>query len=317
MTRTDIHRVSQIKPEEYVIVFSYALASTSDGWPVPSFRINCALDKRHEVDGQIVNGTHHKNGNCCVIGLRQSGKKLAEHGAPGTCTICGTWHIYGDVWRHESTGEHIFVGHQCADKYNLIADRRAFEKALKGVRVRSVREHEKAIRHEERQNFIDAHDGLRDALETDHRIVRDIKDRFLNGRYTTLTEGQLNLVMKLYRESLRPQVVEHHVPAPIEAGRQVVEGTVVSVKCYDGNYGLTFKITVKVHTDEGTWLAWGTCPTSLLDAEGNVGGKKLRGAKVRFAAKLKKGRDDHFALFSRPTQAEVVEWAKNDAAEAA
>lgn len=319
-TRHDIHRVSQIQPEDYDLVLCYALSSMQGGWPVPAVGINCEIEKRHEVEREdgtkvSVNGEHAADGRCCVVGMRQAGVRFAEHGGPGTCTVCGTHHTYGDIWAHRPTGEHIFVGHQCADKYELIADRREFERELGKVRVRSAREHEKAMREEERAAFLDAHDGLREALETDHEIVRDIKDRFENGRYTSLTERQIALVFKLHHEANRPaRPEEKHVPAPIESGRQTVEGEIVSVKFRDSRYGGSFKLTVKVHTPEGSWLAWGTCPAVFIDAAPDGHVNKLRGAVVQFDAKLKQGRDAHFALFSRPTKAAVVELKEVDEA---
>jgi len=283
MQRTDPHRVSEIIPEDYSLVLCYALASIVEGWPVPSIGITCRAE-------------HRADGRCCVVGMRQAGLRLAAHGSPGRCTVCGTAHIYGDVWVHEPTGEHIFVGHQCADKYELIADRRVFEAELDAARVRSVREHEIAIREERRARFLEANPGLAEALEVDHPITRDIRDSFFHGRYTSLTDAQVALVRKL----AIPRVEEAHVPAPIEPGRQVVRGEVVSLKSMEGDFGVSVKMTVKISTDAGTWLAWGTCPSILLD-EGVE-----RGAIVEFMAKLKPGRDDHFALFSRPTKALLV-----------
>ncbi len=60
------------------------------------------------------------------------------------------------------------------------------------------------------------------------------------------------------------------------------------------------KGTIKVHTDAGVWLAWGTLPAALLDAQPSVGDV------VEFTATLKRGRDAHFALYSRPTGGEIV-----------
>lgn len=322
--RTDLHRPSTIKPEEYSLVLSYSLPSVCGGWPVPSFGINCALDKRHEVTDpetgkkRMVNGECDGSGRCCVIALRQSGRKFAPTGTTGKCSVCGTGFVYGDVWEHGPSGEHIHIGHQCADKYELIADRREFERTLEGVRVRSAREHEKAMKDEQRQAYIDSVEGLRAAFETDHDIVRSIKESFFSSKWTSLTPKQERLVLKLYRESLRPKKAEQpKVPAVIASGRQTVEGEVVSVRFKDSYYGGSFKLTVKVEAEGGVWLAWGTCPSALLDAEGNQGGNRLKGSKVRFDAKLKQGRDDYFALFSRPTKAVVVEWAPEDEAEAA
>lgn len=290
--RNDSHRVSQIHPEEYELVFSYALASQQDGWPVPSVNVNC---KKDGCD-------HLPSGTCCIIGLHEAGVKFASHGTTGQCTVCGTRFVYGDVWKHLPTGEHIHIGHECADKYRLIADRREFEKELGAARVRSAREHEKALKQEARKEFLKAYEGLQEALETDHYIVQDIKARF--EQYGSLSEKQVALVMKLHKEAQEPKEAETLVPAPIQKGRQVIKGTVVSVKSYETAYGSSLKMTVKVRTPEGgTWLAWGTAPDSLL------GTGNLRGSEVEFSASLKAGRDAHFALFSRPTKAQVIKEA--------
>ena len=61
-------------------------------------------------------------------------------------------------------------------------------------------------------------------------------------------------------------------------------------------------MTLKVETDAGTWLAWGTCPSGLLG--GDFG---IRGCRVRFDAKLTRSdRDEHFAFFKRPTKPAIL-----------
>lgn len=286
--RNDIHRPSTIKPEEYQPRVFYALASSSGGWPVPSVNVDQ------------------------VIALRQNGAKFADRGGLGKCTICGANFIYGEVWEHMPSHEMIHIGHDCADKYALIADRRAFEADLEGARVRSAREHEKAMKAEKRAGFLADHPGLEAALLVDHYIIADIARRF--EAYGDLSPKQVALVMKIAAEKAQPRAEEAHVPAP--TGRQVIRGTVVSAKMMESMYGETLKITVKVTTPEGTWLAWGTCPSSLALAQAPEAsdevpnGYAFRGSEVEFTATLSAGREPHFALFKRPTGGTVVQWAK-------
>ena len=60
-------------------------------------------------------------------------------------------------------------------------------------------------------------------------------------------------------------------------------------------------MTVKVTTPAGTWLCWGTKPSMVEGHNPNEG--RSRGREIEFTATLKKGREAHFALFSRPTNA--------------
>lgn len=170
--------------------------------------------------------------------------------------------------------------------------------------------------------YLDSVPGLRAALDTDHDIVADIRSRFLGSRYDSLTPRQEALVLKLAKEAAKPKTPK--VDAPIESGRQTVEGRVISVKWKPNRCGGYYapayvaKLTVAVSTPEGEWLAWGTCPAALMDA---VGGEqydeRLKGATVRFDAKLKRGRDAYFALYSRPTKAVLVSVTDEVAAEMA
>jgi len=156
--RNDIHRSGAIIPADYDYVLSYNLATTHDNWPIPSFRVMC--DKQ----------AHHGD-RCCIVRINETGK-LASHGGMGKCTACGANFVYGDVWQHRATGEFIHLGHDCADKYEFLADRSEQEMAL----LRARKAAELSVRRmrcdAERETFLAAHDGLREALETDHRIVR-------------------------------------------------------------------------------------------------------------------------------------------------
>lgn len=315
--RTDSHRPAAIVPADYEYVLSYNGATSSGGWPIPSFGINCELDRRWEEkdsEGKTVihNGKHNENGQCCVIGLLHVAKvAFAGIGATCKCSVCGAAFIYGDVWKHVPTGEHIHLGHTCAAKYSLLADRSAYELQLGRLQAAAAKEIIKAKNLEERQAFLDGNPGLEVALQTDHPIVKDISARF--QEYRKLSDKQVTLVLKLAAEANKPaEEKEKLVAAPAVAGRLTFEGTIVSAKVTDGYYGTAYKFTVKVVTPEGNWLAWGTCPRTLVDSCTNTdpgvktpGLKSLVGRSVKVTAGLKPGRDAHFALLQRPI-AEVL-----------
>lgn len=310
--RSDKHSVGSIVPEDYTYVLSYNLGTTEDGWPVPSFRVNCGLDRRvlGPKGEALESGKHDEDGRCCVVGLLHIARvPFAPHGGTGKCSVCGAAFVYGDIWRHKD-GEHIHLGHTCAEKYEMLAERGDFDASYEAHKRATAARRLAEENRVERETFLDAHPGLREALSVEHYIVKDIAGRFQS--YRSLSDAQVALVLKIAREASQPKTEEKHVSAP--EGRVVVRGTVVSVKCEEGAYGDVWKMTVKVTTPDGTWLAWGTCPESLQiegakAAPGNLRAG-LRGALVEFTATLKRGRDAHFALFSRPTKARVVELAR-------
>ena len=305
MARTDIHRVGAIIPAHYSYVMSYALPSSMGGWPVPSIGINCELDHRtwFDKDGHPTssekgvtckNGEHRPNGQCCVIGLLHVAKvKFTEHGGTGKCSICGASFIYGDVWVHDATGEHLHVGHTCAAKYEMVADRTDFEhenaKMRTGIAALMLKtEKELAIK-----DFLTRNPGLEDALKTDHRIVKDIAAKL--PLYLELSDAQVALVMKLANEAKNP--TEKLVPAP--SGKTTFTGKVVSLKTsFSEAYGTTWKMTVKIETPAGNWLAWGTCPKALLVEDSKT---PIKGKMVEVTATLSPGHDAHFAKMGRPS----------------
>ena len=322
--RNDLHRVGAIIPTDYTYVLTYNKQTMVDGDTVPAFGINCQLDRRsyggppaYEL---LSAGEHDADGRCCVVGLMNIARVLfAEHGGTGKCTICGAAFVYGDVWRHNPTGEHIHVGHTCAEKYNMLAERGSFD-ARRESFVRRTAAHRLAEKNrEERALFLIQHPGLAEALLVAHPIVKDIHDRFI--QYRALSDKQIALVRRIADQVNNPvpKVEEKNVPAPI--GRTTVIGKIVSLKLHDGDFGPSMKMTVKVTTDAGTWLAWGTCPESILEegrkfiaaacvyATEATAAIALRGAEVQFDAALKPGREAHFALLSRPTKAKVLAFA--------
>lgn len=306
-TRTDAFRKSAAVPADFEHVHEYSLSTTEGGWPVPSLGINCQIDFRREIKGDdgkttFVNGTHAPDGMCCIVGMLAAGHKFADHGSAGSCTLCGAAFIHGSVYRHTPTGILIHAGHTCSRSLDFAADTSGFE----GKRLAFV---QKAIK-DARFATLAERSGLAGAFAAETTaadrsgILIDLARKLRD--YGELSDKQIALARKIENEIRNPvaRVEEVNVPAPV--GRVVVAGEVISVKRSEGAFGITTKITIKVRTDAGAWLAWGTCPASLLD----VGVK--RGDSVEVTATLKPGRDAHFALMSRPTGGKIT--AKAEAA---
>lgn len=273
--RTDIHRPSVFVPGNYTYILSYALPSVMDGYPVPSYNVDTVVRLQNE-------------------------NTFAATGHLGKCSVCGAAYIYGDVWQHVPTQEFIHIGHDCADKYALMADRSEYELSLNRLREATAREISRKVNAEERKAFLDSHPGLEEALTTDHHIIRDIASRFTQFR--TLSDKQVALVLKISNEAKNPQPTETHIDAP--TGKVTFTGVVVSAKTMEGMYGVSYKMTVKVTTPAGVWLAWGTIPAAMLESVPVTEGGRLqalKGATVEVRATLKQGNDKHFAITNRPT----------------
>lgn len=236
-------------------------------------------------------------------------KYQACHGAPiqpGTsCDYCGTG-IMNVFWIRSADAKEFKVGCDCVHKTGdagLVKAVRDEERRQARAKSTAKRDEQAAKRaaetrrknDEERAAFLAKHEGLADDLKVEHRIIADIAARF--AEYRTLSDKQVALVRKLAAEVRNPAPAEVNVPAP--EGRVVVRGKVVSTKLVEGDWGTTWKMTVKVETPDGAWLCWGSVPTGI-----SVDG--LRGQEIEFTATLSRGRDAHFALFKRPAKASVV-----------
>jgi hypothetical protein len=140
--------------------------------------------------------------------------------------------------------------------------------------------------------------GLAEAFQVEHKIIASIRE---NAQRWDLSPTQIALVLKI-AEDVKNRPVEVYAAAP--TGRVTFTGKVVSAKVHTGNFGDSYKMTVKVETPEGVWLAWGTVPSALLDSvPTGLQGKlaNLKGATVEVTATLKAGNDPHFVFATRPS----------------
>ncbi len=288
-TRTDPHRPGAIIPTDYEYLFSYERPAMQYGYP----------------------GYFGPWGIGFVAGLRAFNEKAANWFSrrPGHCDVCGARFGHGDVWLHRPTSVHINVGHNCAEKYEMLADRaewEAWHRAEKDRRAVAIKERKHAAERDQRR--ID-HAEILARLEAlaAHPNASEFARSFATHTATSLvdkgwplSEKQLALVAKLEAEATAPpKPPEVHVPAP--EGRVTFTGTVVSIKDHESDWGSCYKATVKVETPDGSWLVWLTLPSGL--------GAQDRGAIIKVTATLTPGREAFFAFGKRPVLKEIVQEA--------
>ena len=305
--RTDPHRPGAIIPAHYVHVLHYNLATTMDSYPIPAFGVDCRTDRAHwSADGKTyTRPPEHldpERGECCVIGLAAAGAHL--QGGAGQCGVCSTHFVYGEVWRHEPTGEYLHLGHVCGRNYGLLADRSAFELAAGRAANAAARRVKVELNREAREAFLAAHPGLAEALQLDHPVVQDIAQRF--QQYTRLSDKQVALVVRLHAESQVPDSCDHcngeHAldvcpkRKPLATGRQELCLRVLGTRIVGSDYGETLKL-LGLDTASGCKV-WCTVPSGTLS---RVKGP-LRGRTVTVRATVQASdRDPWFFFASRPT----------------
>jgi hypothetical protein len=281
--RTDAHRPGALIPAHYEDWNSYSLATTCGGWPIPRIGVDCSDPiAQHDGKGRITGYTYpvcKDTGRCCVASTERHARAAGceVFGSAGRCGVCGAHFGYGTMFKHEPTGEIVHMGHDCANKYGAMYDLSAWE--IENGRIRSAAaKHIKRTENDRaRAKFLDEHPGLADAFTVEHRIIADIHARFV--QWHSISDKQIALVMKLaneVRNPAPPKPEELRVTAPTGKGVEF-EGEIVSAKLsMSEQYGSSWKITVRVQTDAGSWLAWGTCPSNILELVRGGGSREVR-----------------------------------------
>ena len=270
--RTDPHRPGAIVPADYDYLISYSL-------PGSTMRRGVNMEALAALPAE----------------------DFFKRPMGGRCDVCGAHFIHGDVWRHRPTDKLLHFGHDCADKYTMLAERLDWSAKADAERRWTAAQLEHERRVEARQKFLDDHPGLKDLLLLDHPVIQNIRESFERSGWCSLTVPQIELVRKIADQLSQPKTEEQKIAHP--TGRIEFEGEIVSAKWHDSQYGGSLKMTVKVTTPEGIWLAWGSVPKSVTVPE-----RGLRGYKVRLTATLESGgRDSHFCFFKRPTSAKLLD----------
>ena len=281
----DIHSVSKIVPANYEFVIDYSLATTYEGFPVPAINMDEVLKLKAE-------------------------KTFAKHGSIGKCTVCGASFKYGSIWVHTETGEHIHIGHTCEDKYGMLVDLSGFEMKLHRERANAYNAGLRKQRELLKEAFLSNNPALQNALMSDHHILSDLNDQLY--RRGSLSEKQIELAFKIVKQLKDRQKEQEELSVSSPEGKIEVEGVVINTKSEDTQWGEALKMTVKVPSGDGYWIAYGTLPAKLADwcydeenHPGEVGIKALRGKTVKITGTFKKSKNDHISYFSRP-RGEIV-----------
>ena len=247
----------------------------------------------------------------------------------GTCDHCGSYFIYGAEFRHEN-GEHIVVGHVCADKTLGECDRRTLDRkraaAARKTTAERVKRETWAAAYIIEHNLTDAFSAARRNTDSwGGGVLADMYERL--GQYgRPLSEKQSALVAKIVTEMDTPAQTdcdfcgqEGHVAkdctnrhaVPVTDARIEINAIIRTCRTEEGQYGTSWKALYE--TVDGFRL-WGTIPNALFDAlrentEGSVDYEKdFRGVAVNFFAKVTRSdRDDTFGFINRPTKASIVD----------
>jgi hypothetical protein len=314
MIRTDIHRPSEITPEDYEFVaFSPVWRNDAE----MGIMEQCAVIKEQK---DIIR--RH---------MDRTGGNYSRHEHGGSCHICGAWAIYTVVFYHAKTNTYIKTGSDCANKMDLsYGDMNLFRKAIYNYREAKagIQKAEKflanhdLLRSWEIREELQAHSLVMAARfvaefeshpERDqewYSIVRASNTRWQDAmtiadvigkliKYGSISDAQVNLLrVKVqrhdnYEARQKKFAAEREAAAPCPKGRVKVSGTVLKVAAYDSQFGTTMKMTVKAH--EG-FMVFVSVPSSIPVPD--------RGATVSFVATITPSDNDpKFGFGKRPVAA--------------
>jgi hypothetical protein len=303
--RKDLHRPSQINPEDYFLLNHNYMGDDPE--------ILLAYSEEHKR----------------LMKYLADGHKFEATNNAGTCQCCGAHAIYVADFVYAPTGNVVRLGHQCAEKMH-IGDPEAFRTWRKlAADIRSLRagKNKAALLLNEDYNmkgaetFIDmdvvgykTHLGFTDGnglfnhkINNQINILHDLVQKLV--KYGSLSEKQVAFAQKLWSEVKNFDVVaylkkdaekkaEHAKLPSLEEGRRTITGKVISFKQPDE--WSRFPVVKMLIEEEGGTRVFGTLPAALGDAQ--------KGDVVSLVAKVTRSDKDHrFGFYSRPANAEILE----------
>jgi len=263
-----------------------------------------------------------------------------EHFDDCRCSVCGHSLIYNCVVLHVPTGKFYDLGRDCLsnieclkntsrwlDLNSDVAVKRvaAAKKAAISRRLGDAREAEFKANCPELQAIFDwARNFDHTPNATWNKVaynVSTIEDIAKSVRTGNLTENRRNFVIKLHTEALqkieafKDQIAKTQaaIDAGLKwsAGRQVIEGVVVSIKDVDSDFGTVTKCLVKLDDER---KVWGTFP-KISVAIGGAFFYPTKSDRIRFTATVEPSdKDPLFAFYKRPAKVTVTEWHSVDPA---
>lgn len=206
--------------------------------------------------------------------------KAFAHYAAGECFDCdGT----GGTWTTEEHEERL------AQRREQDRARRARKAEAKAAKADAARE-----------AFLAQHEGLAEALKTDHHITEDLNDTLTrNGE---LSDKQVALAFRIVEQAAeRAAELAARPMEDVPEGRSEVTGEVVSLKWVEDNYSpspyapMVCKVVV---ADERGFRLYGTAPKAIRE-------ELAKGDRVTFTATLEP-KEAGFGFFKRATKARVL-----------
>lgn len=303
MTRTDIHRPTELTTEDYVYVGGY--------------------DNEIGLPGDSPAGANRARLRAAIA----ASTTTAYHSG-SQCDHCGAHIRYVAVVRHTPTGDHLAIGETCLDNRfeRATADFQAMRKAAQLDR--------------EQQRLVTASNAYRADHDVDWDVLDASVNGFVMDvlaklrRWGSISDKQLTAIVgAVVRDTQRDadQAVTAVTPSAVapNADGVTVEGRIVSLKWKDSDYGGAMKMTVVVTTPDGDYRVWGTQPRALEGEWGCMGcgstapvcrdgcdshnhaagyvGAAAVGDTVRFTANFSQAHDDtSMAFFKRPRKATIV-----------
>lgn len=126
------------------------------------------------------------------------------------------------------------------------------------------------------------------------------------NKFGSLTENQVNAVNKMINQFER-EATEKSLATPVPTGKDVVTGTILSMKWVDNHFsynGGTLKMVVQ---DDRGFKVYGTVPKAITTDENGDYSSNIEDSRVTFNATLEPSKDDDkFGFFKRPTKARLI-----------
>lgn len=279
--RTDVHSPLNLVTEDYEYLWSFDSQA-------PGFLVNVDMEWWHSITNFAPE---------------------MEDRSTLQCHHCGARLRYVALLRHLPTGYAIAVGETCLENRfeQATADfhrmRKAAELDRKAHRiVTAANECLSRIEDAEIVKALQKNADLSDFVGLDSYAVCTIGDisRKL-WTYGDISERQASFVGRLIQQGkdreVRQAEMDAEVKVPAPEGRVSFEGVVVSRRWKDSDFGGSFKLTVKMTTPAGVWLAWVSEPSKSECERGDI---------VSMTATLTRSDNAHFAFGKRPSKFVVV-----------
>jgi hypothetical protein len=277
--RIDIHSPSRFQPENYDFVAYDYYGPSNDDISLSSHR---QAFREH---------------------MARTGGTFSTHAHGGTCHICGAAAMYVAKFFHRPTCEYIVTGMDCAEKVH-VGDAAAFRRFHSTVRSQL-----EAVAGKRKAQATLAQAGMAAAWDVytstpwaafEEQTIGDIVGKLI--KYGSISDKQMAFIGRLLtaKANRAVQAAERAAAtaaaAPCPAGRQTVEGKVLSIKGQDTAFGYVTKMLVQ--HDSG-WKVWGSVAAAISGVE--------KGQTVRFVAEVTPSQDDpKFGFFARPSKAVIM-----------